>query len=840
MRGVGVGFQLALDGIEPGFSDIRHLLERRQILRRGHFADRDPLFVGVVIAAELAGLETGTCERVRVQRTSDVLLRFILDRRVLVNQLHALGIDGLDEEVDRCGAPLRRQGDIGGDGGIKAERFFCLIQIPAVEGIAGLLGSSRHGRLAFVFHVPREGGLAIVRVEGHDPVVRDRADIICTRRDGVGRPDVVRNVVTDIIVRIFLGRRVQSPLNRVLRQQLVCARGVREVLVVACLCANVNKFVDFERRDVAAGSACFRFHRHNVLIEIDERYGDAVIADIHTAVLAEGMDAVGLAAGCDLGNLAPVGRRMGELDQIVNAGFYRRGCPRFVFPADVPAQRVLGVQVVRRILLERLHKVCDREGHDPCGIILALFKLIVLSDDARPCGILHLTAVHVLVAVLPEAVDAGNGDKAGQRIEDFVLRGFVDLRGGVALDFEGHFVAYRDCPFVSRPVIDQREHLLADFTLFKLMGAVRRIVRRTNRLLGILGNIRGRINCDIAGIARFFTAFYLTDRVGGSVVALQQRKANRLMLLICRAFDIHTTGIKFINVVRRRGLGRVKLRGGGAGSVDDGLVPHVACLLDLPSAVRVLKRKARGLVCNSRMRFAAVIHNCACGVHIRIVLQSIRLDRDRAGVVYDRADIIGACNHVRIQRSVFRILCRAVNLNIRLVVDILRLRGGSFRLLLLPDRVDGLLASYGDLAARLILSGTSRSVRPALEGIAFSGRLRVGDDELNAVVLRRLCLLLRSAFAAVGVVVQLEVLVIAVVSLGESVQKERKRMAGRTGLRRCRCCPCILGGTHIFAIDIGRRPLNNSTIHCQAQLPAAIVGAAASICIPLELIANLM
>ena len=132
------------------------------------------------------------------------------------------------------------------------------------------------------------------------------------------------------------------------------------------------------------------------------------------------MDAVGLAAGRDLGNLAPVGRRMGELDQIVNAGFYRRGRPRIVFPADVPAQRVLGVQVVRRILLERLHKVCDREGHDPCASILAFFKRILLADNTRLCGILPLTAVHVVVAVLPEAVDAGDGNKAVQCVKDVV------------------------------------------------------------------------------------------------------------------------------------------------------------------------------------------------------------------------------------------------------------------------------------------------------------------------------------------------------------------------------------------------------------------------------------
>ena len=335
----------------------------------------------------------------------------------------AVGIKGDGILVD---VPLRLQGDIGGDGGFKAERFFRLVQIPAVEGITGLLGvGGRLDRFAFVFHVLREGGLAIVRVKGHDPVVRDRADIVLARFDRFCLPDVVQNVVADLL--IGLGRRVQSPLNRILRQQLVCARGVREVLVVAGLCAGVNVSVDFERCNVAAGNAVFRFHRHNVRRGIDERYGDAIVADACFSVHAGDMDAVGLAAGRDLGNLAPVGRRMGELDQIVNAGFYRRGCPRIVFPADVPAQLVLGVQVVRRILLERLHKVCDREGHDPCGIILAFFKRILLPGNTRLCGILPLTAIHVVVAVLPEAVDAGDGNKAIQRAEDILAGRLFNL-----------------------------------------------------------------------------------------------------------------------------------------------------------------------------------------------------------------------------------------------------------------------------------------------------------------------------------------------------------------------------------------------------------------------------
>ena len=106
--GKAIALQLVHDleqirAIEHPYSRVR-----RQNILRGHFADRDPLFVGVVIAAELAGRETGTFERGRVQLTSDVLLRFILDRRVLANQLLALGIDGLDEEVDVGGGLVFR------------------------------------------------------------------------------------------------------------------------------------------------------------------------------------------------------------------------------------------------------------------------------------------------------------------------------------------------------------------------------------------------------------------------------------------------------------------------------------------------------------------------------------------------------------------------------------------------------------------------------------------------------------------------------------------------------------------------------------------------------------
>ena len=541
-----------------------------------------------------------------------------------------------------------------------------------------------------VFHFLRErNGRAAVRVEGHDPVVRDRADIVCTRRDGVGRPDVVQNVVADLL--IGLGRRVQSPPNRFLRQPLVCARCVREVLVVAYLCASVNKFVDSERRDVAAGFAFFRYHRHNVLIEIDERYGDAVIADIQTAVHAVGMDAVGLAAGRDLGNLAPVGRRMGELDQIVNAGFYRRGCPRIVFPADVPAQRVLGVQVVRRILLERLHKVCDREGHDPCGIIRALCKRILLPGNTRLCGILSLTAVHVLVAVLPEAVDAGDGNKVIQRAEDIVA-GRLDRR---PLRNIGHSLRDR-------------------FRNFGLPA------------------------CEgVAGVVRVFA-----ER-GGSNAGLEVGEDHILEELA-------------VNAV---GVGDGEGVGGrcyfSAGGVD------VLAALQLPSSLFVILIHLceRGNGC--RVRFSASV--CQSGIEVGILL---RVQHERAGILTLRP---GACIptlniadreesrtmaavrrdalHPNVERRV-RIIVVGIGFGDHIGLGVFGLRAaavgmraagdGAVAVVILdvaalPDRVDGLGAVCminDNRVARLILrSSRSRTVSPALEGVAVSARPRVGNGE---------------------------------------------------------------------------------------------------------------
>ena len=568
-----------------------------------------------------------------------------------------------------------------------------------------------------VFHFLRErNGCAAVRVKGHDPVVRDRADIVCTRRDGVGRPDVVQNVVADLL--IGLGRRVQSPLNRFLRQQLVCARCVLEVLVVAGLCAGVNVSVDFERCNVAAGNAVFRFHRHNVRRGIDERYGDAIVADACFSVHAGDMDAVGLAAGRDLGNLAPVGRRMGELDQIVNAGFYRRGCPRIVFPADVPAQRVLAVQVVRRILLERLHKVCDREGHDPCASILAFFKRILLPGNTRLCGILSLTAVHVLVAVLPEAVDAGDGNKAVQRAED-ILAGrrfnhladdFNDRQVTLLLPFP---VPVNSCFGVIAEGDGQRCVLLVNEPVLGAGGGV--ICHQIRRYRDRRGDVVALI-----------VHLHIADRIlrrGGNIIRLV-----RMCCFVVLADDSKAA-------VQRRGL--VGLIGGRVLLAVLNL-DHTQAVVQYPLVILVADYKIQRCLVRivelMRLRFFAV------------VLCDIRRGLD-GHVVFPR--LIQSRRFRPVERLALRVVDQVVVFRPaagRADVLYLNLPDSRFQIVIggnrnriapFPNGVDGLGAVFMfnvNRAARLILrSGRSRTVSPALEGAAIFGRDRTGDGKGNPV-----------------------------------------------------------------------------------------------------------
>ena len=546
--------------------------------------------------------------------------------------------------------------------------------------------------------------------------MRDRADIVCTRRDGVGRPDVVQNVVADLL--IGLGRRVQSPLNRFLRQQLVCARCVLEVLVVAGLCAGVNVSVDFERCNVAAGNAVFRFHRHNVRRGIDERYGDAIVADACFSVHAGDMDAVGLAAGRDLGNLAPVGRRMGELDQIVNAGFYRRGCPRIVFPADVPAQRVLGVQVVRRILLERLHKVCDREGHDPCGIILAFYKRILLPDNTRLCGILSLTAVHVVVAVLPEAVDAGDGNKAIQRAVD-ILAGrrfnlladdFNDRQVTLLLPFP---VPVNSCFGVIAEGDGQRCVLLVNEPVLDAGGGV--ICHQIRRYRDRRGDVVALI-----------VHLHIADRIlrrGGNIIRLV-----RMCCFVVLADDSKTA-------VQRRGL--VGLIGGRVLLAVLNL-DHTQAVVQYPLVILVADYKIQRCLVRivelMRLRFFAV------------VLCDIRRGLD-GHVVFPR--LIQSRRFRPVERLALRVVDQVVVFRPaagRADVLYLNLPDSRFQIVIggnrnriapFPNGVDGLGAVFMfnvNRVARLILhSGRSRTVSPALEGVAFLARGLIGDGKGNPV-----------------------------------------------------------------------------------------------------------
>ena len=147
-------------------SDHRCSRVRRQNMLRGHFADRDVLLVaGVVTAGEACFFKRGIQQRVRA------------GQQVLTG-----GINGADEEVDRCGSPLGRQGDVLLNS--SGEVILFIAQIPAVEGIARAGRVVRLGRGEAVFHfLLGRNGRAAVRVEGDgilvDLPLRRQGDVLC-------------------------------------------------------------------------------------------------------------------------------------------------------------------------------------------------------------------------------------------------------------------------------------------------------------------------------------------------------------------------------------------------------------------------------------------------------------------------------------------------------------------------------------------------------------------------------------------------------------------------------------------------------------------------------------
>ncbi len=148
-------------------SDHRCSRVRRQNLLRGHFADRDVLLVaGVVAAGEACFFKRGIQQRVRA------------GQQVLTG-----GINGADEEVDRCGSPLGRQGDVLLNS--SGEVILFIAQIPAVEGIAGLgrfSGGLLYEEAPFNKLIARDG-LAAVGVKGDFELVDlplcRQGDVLC-------------------------------------------------------------------------------------------------------------------------------------------------------------------------------------------------------------------------------------------------------------------------------------------------------------------------------------------------------------------------------------------------------------------------------------------------------------------------------------------------------------------------------------------------------------------------------------------------------------------------------------------------------------------------------------
>ena len=269
-----------------------------------------------------------------------------LDDLGLIRLSQLIAAVRVEENVNSHDRPMRRQGGIGGDGRVEVE-LVVLIQIPACELTAFLLGGIRRGRFAFVFHGLREGGLAIVRVKGHDPVVRDRAHIIRTRRNRLCQPDVL--LLCTCIGAYFRLSYLESPLDRILAQHIVSAWAVREALAVASLCASFNKLIHLERSNVTAGNGLstavlLLFNRHNV-IWLHERYHETIGArgglTVHTGCL----DHVGASVN-KFRDLIEGGRRVGDKHHIVNAGGLGLKIPLAAVVGERPIQRFRAVETV--------------------------------------------------------------------------------------------------------------------------------------------------------------------------------------------------------------------------------------------------------------------------------------------------------------------------------------------------------------------------------------------------------------------------------------------------------------------------------------------------------------
>ena len=600
-------------------------------------------------------------------------------------------------DVGLFGFPLRRQGDVLLNS--SGEVILFIAQIPAVEGIAGLLGSSRLGRGEAVFHFLRgRNGRAAVRIESDgilvDVPLRRQGDVLCD-----GGIKVIRGGVLLVFAQIPEGKGIALE-RRLDRQDSLLA--ALDVLLIG-------------RRETAVsveGNGIFLRHMYAALrLELpavpgpDQRdRNDLLIVLDMFQVLERRVELGHIAFGVIVDVAKPVVPVLPRLaDEVV-----------FI----VLAEQIVGGRMLLRIIYDAL----DLNSH------FKLFQLVSrrgfgLADDFNDRYFTLLLPFPVLVTSYFGVIAEGDGQRC-------VL-------------------------LVNEPVLGAGE------------GVICRQIRR----------YRDRRGDVVALLVRL----HIADRI-------LRRGSNIIRLVSMCCFVVLADDSK--TAVQRRGLVRLI---GGRGLLAVLNLDHTQAVVQLPRVILVadykLQRCLVRIVELMRLRFFAV------------VLCDIRRGLD-GHVVFPR--LIQSRRFRPVERLALRVVDQVVVFRPaagRADVLYLNLPDSRFQIVIggnrnriapFPDGVDGLGAVFmfnGNRAARLILrSGRSRTVSPALEGVAFLGRGLIGDGKGSLCRRCRQCrirLTIRRTGAAIRIIMQFkDWLPDGIDGLGRIVLGQRNQFAAEVARSR--------------------------------------------------------
>ena len=594
--------------------------------------------------------------------------------------------------------PLRRQGDVLLNS--SGEVILFIAQIPAVEGIAGLLGSSRLGRGEAVFHFLRgRNGRAAVGIKGDgiylchkhaalsldlpaapDPDQRDRNDLLIVLDMFRGRERLVERGHIGVGVIADVAKPVVPDLLR-LADEVVFIVLAEQAVGARMLLRSIYNALDL--------------NSHIKLFQLVSRRGFELAGDVDDCADAalvradrDDLPLVAVTLPCDVGVLIRIQVCMLGVDK-------RSGVERF----DI-------------LVFFKLDLVC------PDAVVILPDVFAVLQNFRISGGIRH-AEIHTRV-ILPVLNMYAVGFFALDANRTALIQ-----RG---LCGRGHFMRGFD------PRVRCRFHPLL---IRLIIGEVERDGLRGRGVLHLPAQIAGllhepcRPDSHRADISARAIAYDLADRML-CVGRVSERILYRIMRSGCRNAD---------NIYNN--AGHVVFRGlvgliGGWGLLAVLNLDHTQAVVQYPLVILVADYKIQRCLVRivelMRLRFFAV------------VLCDIRRGLD-GHVVFPR--LIQSRRFRPVERLALRVVDQVVVFHPaagRADVLYLNLPDSRFQIVIggnrnriapFPNGVDGLGAVFMfnvNRTARLILrSGRSRTVSPALEGVAFLGRDLIADGKGNLV-----------------------------------------------------------------------------------------------------------